>query len=164
MWIFDCRVTIGIRLLCKLGWKEGQGVGPRVRKKRRQKRGILKIIIYFMLICLCLIHSYLCWFHFHKMKFICGKTFEYLSENLRLRMVIKFFQQVFIFFSFILLIVSKFFSISALYFLHLLCVQMLPMMLDRRSMAVLCLQATEMTTLRFGCHMLLCNKTIAWTV
>ena len=53
-----CRTTIGIRLLCKLGWKEGQGIGPRIRKKRRQKRGILSVIIKFVLseICTCSFH------------------------------------------------------------------------------------------------------------
>jgi len=29
--------------LRKLGWKEGQGIGPRIRKKRRRKRGIFCI-------------------------------------------------------------------------------------------------------------------------
>lgn len=34
------RITVGVELLRKMGWKEGQGIGPRVKRKpRRQKPG-----------------------------------------------------------------------------------------------------------------------------
>lgn len=34
------RLSVGFELLRKMGWKEGQGVGPRVKRKpRRQKPG-----------------------------------------------------------------------------------------------------------------------------
>lgn len=37
---FLLRITIGVELLRKMGWKEGQGIGPRVKRKpRRQKPG-----------------------------------------------------------------------------------------------------------------------------
>lgn len=32
-----CRLTIGIKLLRDLGWKEGQGIGPRVKRKVKRK-------------------------------------------------------------------------------------------------------------------------------
>lgn len=36
------RITIGVELLRKMGWKEGQGIGPRVKRKPcRQKPGKL---------------------------------------------------------------------------------------------------------------------------
>lgn len=34
------RLTIGVELLRRMGWKEGQGVGPRVKRRaRRQQPG-----------------------------------------------------------------------------------------------------------------------------
>lgn len=30
---FLCRITVGVELLRKMGWKEGQGIGPRVKRK-----------------------------------------------------------------------------------------------------------------------------------
>ncbi|KAL8590611.1 hypothetical protein ACOMHN_011047 [Nucella lapillus] len=33
------RLPIGIKLLRKMGWKEGQGVGPRVKKKTKKRKG-----------------------------------------------------------------------------------------------------------------------------
>lgn len=37
---FLLRITIGVELLRKMGWKDGQGIGPRVKRKpRRQKPG-----------------------------------------------------------------------------------------------------------------------------
>lgn len=34
------RLSIGVELLKKMGWKEGQGVGPRVKRRaRRQQPG-----------------------------------------------------------------------------------------------------------------------------
>lgn len=42
------RITIGIDLLQKMGWKEGQGIGPRVKRKpRRQKRGMFPLMYLF---------------------------------------------------------------------------------------------------------------------
>ena len=31
-------MTMGIRLLRKLGWRDGQGVGPRIRKKKKKRK------------------------------------------------------------------------------------------------------------------------------
>lgn len=37
---FTLRITVGVELLRKMGWKEGQGIGPRIKRKpRRQKPG-----------------------------------------------------------------------------------------------------------------------------
>lgn len=37
---FLLRITVGVELLRKMGWKEGQGIGPRVKRKPcRQKPG-----------------------------------------------------------------------------------------------------------------------------
>lgn len=37
---FLFRITVGVELLRKMGWKEGQGIGPRVKRKPcRQKPG-----------------------------------------------------------------------------------------------------------------------------
>ncbi|KAI0236303.1 G patch domain-containing protein 1 [Lamellibrachia satsuma] len=36
--IVPAKCPIGVRLLRKLGWKEGQGVGPRVRRKARRRK------------------------------------------------------------------------------------------------------------------------------
>ncbi|XP_053401441.1 G patch domain-containing protein 1-like isoform X2 [Mercenaria mercenaria] len=33
------RITIGVKLLRKMGWKEGQGVGPRLSRKQKKKSG-----------------------------------------------------------------------------------------------------------------------------
>ena len=33
----SCSFPVGVRLLRKLGWKEGQGIGPRVKKKVKKK-------------------------------------------------------------------------------------------------------------------------------
>ncbi|XP_052815350.1 G patch domain-containing protein 1-like [Mya arenaria] len=33
------RITVGVRLLRKMGWKEGQGVGPRLSRKQKQAEG-----------------------------------------------------------------------------------------------------------------------------
>ena len=30
------RLSIGVKLLRKMGWKEGQGLGPRISKKQRK--------------------------------------------------------------------------------------------------------------------------------
>ena len=35
--VVPCRLSIGVRLLKKMGWKEGQGIGPRVRQLRKKK-------------------------------------------------------------------------------------------------------------------------------
>lgn len=38
--ITPAKLSVGFELLRKMGWKEGQGVGPRVKRKaRRQKAG-----------------------------------------------------------------------------------------------------------------------------
>ncbi|GCC18209.1 hypothetical protein chiPu_0020748, partial [Chiloscyllium punctatum] len=38
--IAPAKITIGVQLLRKMGWKEGQGLGPRVKRKlRRQQPG-----------------------------------------------------------------------------------------------------------------------------
>ena len=42
--IFHYRLPIGIQLLRKMGWKEGQGIGPRVKKKSKKKRGRTRIL------------------------------------------------------------------------------------------------------------------------
>lgn len=37
---FLFRITVGVELLRKMGWKEGQGIGPRVKRKpQRQQPG-----------------------------------------------------------------------------------------------------------------------------
>lgn len=36
--LFHVRSSIGVELLRKMGWKEGQGVGPRVKRRARQHR------------------------------------------------------------------------------------------------------------------------------
>lgn len=38
-YIYSSRSSIGIKLLKKMGWKEGQGVGPRVKRRARRLRG-----------------------------------------------------------------------------------------------------------------------------
>jgi len=56
--IVDCsRLTIGVRLLRKMGWKEGQGVGPRMSRQQKQgqaclylKAVFLSILIYIILL------------------------------------------------------------------------------------------------------------------
>lgn len=35
--VVPCRMSIGVRLLKKMGWKEGQGIGPRVRQIPKKK-------------------------------------------------------------------------------------------------------------------------------
>ena len=35
--VVPCRLSIGVRLLKKMGWKEGQGIGPRVRQLPKKK-------------------------------------------------------------------------------------------------------------------------------
>ena len=35
--VVPCRMSIGVKLLKKMGWKEGQGVGPRVRQISKRK-------------------------------------------------------------------------------------------------------------------------------
>lgn len=53
MYKIHLRITIGIDLLQKMGWKEGQGIGPRVKRKpRKQKPGT------FPLMCLFLVKEY----------------------------------------------------------------------------------------------------------
>ncbi|XP_074523404.1 G patch domain-containing protein 1 [Halichoeres trimaculatus] len=37
--IAPARLSIGVELLRKMGWKEGQGVGPRVKRKARRQQG-----------------------------------------------------------------------------------------------------------------------------
>lgn len=46
--IVFCRETIGIKLLMKMGWKSGQGVGPRLSKseKSASKKGHKAVRIY----------------------------------------------------------------------------------------------------------------------
>lgn len=45
MFDLSLRSSIGVELLMKMGWKEGQGVGPRVKRKaRRQQMG--KCVIF----------------------------------------------------------------------------------------------------------------------
>ena len=39
--VVPCRMSIGIRLLKRMGWKEGQGIGPRVRQLPKKKVGNL---------------------------------------------------------------------------------------------------------------------------
>ena len=39
--VVPCRMSIGVRLLKKMGWKEGQGIGPRVRGHSKKKVGWL---------------------------------------------------------------------------------------------------------------------------
>lgn len=35
--VVPCRMSIGVKLLKKMGWKEGQGVGPRVKQQSKKK-------------------------------------------------------------------------------------------------------------------------------
>lgn len=35
-----CRLTVAVRLLRLMGWKEGQGVGPRTKRKLTEQGGI----------------------------------------------------------------------------------------------------------------------------
>nr|XP_014348561.1 PREDICTED: G patch domain-containing protein 1 isoform X1 [Latimeria chalumnae] len=44
--IAPARVSIGVQLLRKMGWKEGQGVGPRVKRKPRRQRADPLVKIY----------------------------------------------------------------------------------------------------------------------
>uniref|UniRef100_A0A3P8X0D3 G-patch domain containing 1 n=1 Tax=Cynoglossus semilaevis TaxID=244447 RepID=A0A3P8X0D3_CYNSE len=44
--IRPCRSSIGIKLLKKMGWKEGQGVGPRVKRRARRLRGDRGVKVY----------------------------------------------------------------------------------------------------------------------
>ncbi|XP_070616414.1 G patch domain-containing protein 1 [Erythrolamprus reginae] len=44
--ITPAKITIGIDLLRKMGWKEGQGVGPRVKRKPRQQKPEPGVKIY----------------------------------------------------------------------------------------------------------------------
>jgi G patch domain-containing protein 1 len=37
--VVPCQMSIGIRLLKRMGWKEGQGIGPRVRQISKKKVG-----------------------------------------------------------------------------------------------------------------------------
>ena len=37
--VVPCQMSIGIRLLKRMGWKEGQGIGPRVRQLPKKKVG-----------------------------------------------------------------------------------------------------------------------------
>ena len=37
--VIPCRMSIGVRLLKKMGWREGQGIGPRVRQLPKKKVG-----------------------------------------------------------------------------------------------------------------------------
>lgn len=32
------RLTVGVKLLRKMGWKEGQGVGPRYERKKKSAK------------------------------------------------------------------------------------------------------------------------------
>ncbi|XP_070201013.1 G patch domain-containing protein 1-like isoform X2 [Littorina saxatilis] len=40
------RLPVGIKLLRKMGWKEGQGLGPRVKKKRKKKKEQTGVKVY----------------------------------------------------------------------------------------------------------------------
>ncbi|XP_053256293.1 G patch domain-containing protein 1 isoform X1 [Podarcis raffonei] len=44
--IAPAKITIGIDLLRKMGWKEGQGVGPRVKRKPRKQKPEPEVKIY----------------------------------------------------------------------------------------------------------------------
>ena len=35
------RITVGVRLLRKMGWKEGQGLGPRMTKKQKRSKKMI---------------------------------------------------------------------------------------------------------------------------
>lgn len=44
--------TIGVKMLRKMGWREGQGIGPRIKRKLRKLKakishGIYLIFLYF---------------------------------------------------------------------------------------------------------------------
>ncbi|XP_067396145.1 G patch domain-containing protein 1 isoform X2 [Emydura macquarii macquarii] len=44
--IAPAKITIGVELLRKMGWKEGQGVGPRVKRKPRKQKPDPEVKIY----------------------------------------------------------------------------------------------------------------------
>lgn len=45
--VVPCRMTIGVKLLKKMGWKEGQGIGPRVRHSSKKKVSSKPVILNF---------------------------------------------------------------------------------------------------------------------
>ncbi|XP_006114992.1 G patch domain-containing protein 1 isoform X2 [Pelodiscus sinensis] len=44
--ISPAKITIGVELLRKMGWKEGQGVGPRVKRKPRKQKSDPEVKVY----------------------------------------------------------------------------------------------------------------------
>ena len=38
MVFLSCSLPIGVELLRGLGWKDGQGIGPRVQKRKKKKK------------------------------------------------------------------------------------------------------------------------------
>ncbi|XP_044842965.1 G patch domain-containing protein 1 isoform X2 [Mauremys mutica] len=44
--IAPAKITIGVELLRKMGWKEGQGVGPRVKRKPRKEKPDPEVKVY----------------------------------------------------------------------------------------------------------------------
>ncbi|XP_024075149.1 G patch domain-containing protein 1 isoform X1 [Terrapene carolina triunguis] len=44
--IAPAKITIGVELLRKMGWKEGQGVGPRVKRKPRKQKPDPEVKVY----------------------------------------------------------------------------------------------------------------------
>lgn len=44
--LFSFRLTIGVKILRLMGWKDGQGVGPRLKRKKKAKPSECFVCIY----------------------------------------------------------------------------------------------------------------------
>lgn len=65
--------SIGVELLKKMGWKEGQGVGPRVKRRASRQQPGMQSLTWFpsaqrqdqSVVCVCACHDWLTdWLHF----------------------------------------------------------------------------------------------------
>jgi hypothetical protein len=45
------RLSVGFELLRKMGWKEGQGVGPRVKRRPRRQKPGMSVSFFFFFFC-----------------------------------------------------------------------------------------------------------------
>ena len=53
--IKPCRNTIGVKMMKKMGWREGQGVGPKIKRKLRRlkkKVGSGKFLLAYLARCM----------------------------------------------------------------------------------------------------------------